>query len=180
MPLILIAGCTAARTDGHGASAAPAIQPSPSASARCTARGQRAVAIYSTMLESQAPALRSEATAYVVASSVDGQPDASRPGPKFTSDVARCIALGLGRFAHIALVASNSDPLIPLNKSVGPIGVVQNGFVVVFGSVPAQDGRTQVTINTGGGYGFRGGEYCVSQQRSAPVVVIACGSSWIS
>ena len=178
--VILMSGCSATRPSAHGLDATATIQPTPGASARCTARGQRAVDVYSAMLESQARDLRTSDTAYVVDSAVVGLPAASRPGPKFPADVAQCIGLGLGRFAHVALVASDNDARIPVRKSSGPIGIVNDGFVVTFGQVPANRGRTQVSINTGGGFGFRGGEYCVSQAQGVKVVVVSCGSSWIS
>ena len=178
--VILMSGCSAARPSARGLDATSAIKPSPSTSARCTARGQRAVDVYSAMLESQSRDLRTSDTAYVVDSAVVGLPAASGQGPKFTVDVAQCIGLGLGRFGHVVLVTSNNDARIPVRTSSGPIGIVKDGYVVTFGQVPANRGRTQVSINTGGGFGFRGGEYCVSQAQGVKVVVVACGSSWIS
>ena len=136
--------------------------------------------VYSAMLTVEARELPKTYTAYVVDSAVIGLPAASRPGPKFTADVAQCIGRGLGRFGRVALVTSNSDPRIPLRKSGGPIGIVKGGFVVVFGSVPTRSGRTQVSVNTGGGFGFHGGEFCVSQPPGSAVQVVSCGSSWIS
>ncbi len=178
--VILMSGCSAARPSAHGLDASPTVKPSPSSSTRCTARGQRAVDVYSAMLESQSRDLPTSDTAYVVDSAVLGLPAASRQGPKFTADVAQCIGLGLGRFGHVALVTSDNDVRIPVRKSSGPIGIVVKGFVVTFGQVPANRGRTQVSINTGGGFGFRGGEYCVSPAHEVKVVVVSCGSAWIS
>lgn len=178
--MALASACTNSRAPASAPGPTTPAKASPASQAACTVRGQHAADVYSAMLTAEARELPTTDIAYVVDSAVIGLPAASHPGPKFTADVAQCIARGLGRFGHVALVMSNSDPRIPLRKSGGPIGIVKGGFVVVFGSVPSRVGRTQVSVNTGGGFGFRGGEFCVSQPKGSAAQVVPCGSSWIS
>ncbi len=180
LSLTLLSGCTGSSPSAQRPHPIPPISASPAASVPCTPRGQHAVDVYSAMLAVEAHEQPTTDTAYVLDSVFVGPPDSSRPGAKFTADVDQCIARGLGKFHHVVIVPSADDPRIPLQKSAGPIAVVKSGFVVTFGSVPAHDGRTQVTINTGGGFGFQGGEFCVTQPSGRHVAVVACGSSFIS
>ena len=178
--LAILPGCTGSGPGAQRPHPVPPISASPAASEPCTSRGQHAVDVYSAMLAVEAHGQPTSDTAYVLDSVFVGPPDASRPGPKFTADVAQCIARGLGKFQHVVIVPSADDPRIPRQKSGGPIPFVKSGFIVTFGSVPDHDGRTQATVNTGGGFGFQGGEFYVNQRPGRHVAVVACGSSFIS
>ena len=95
-------------------------------------------------------------------------------------DVAACITRGLAGFRHVVVVSSATDPRIrtrPLHG--GAIPVIDHGFVVAFGPVPTAAGRTEIGVDTGGGFGARGGEFCVRGETSQPLVS-ACGAQWIS
>lgn len=90
-----------------------------------------------------------------------------------------CVAGGLAGY-RVVVVASATDPRIPRRRERGAaIPVIKAGFVVGFGPVPAAAGRTEIGIDTGGGFGARGGEYCVGS-RANRVLVTACGTQWIS
>jgi hypothetical protein len=138
------------------------------------------VSVYSALLAPYHEQLIHAATAYVVDVVTDGPPAAPRQGPAFPADVADCLARGLQGFPRVALVSSRLDPRIPLVSSGGPIPRIKDGFTAVFGPVPPDGGETQVSIDTGGGFGGRGGVYCITSTSDANAKATPCGPQWIS
>jgi hypothetical protein len=122
----------------------------------------------------------SASVVYVVRTTAIGPPGEDHAGAALSADVISCLARGLGRFSRVTVVSSRQSADIPHRKGSGPIPLVEGGFIAEFGPAPAGDGRTQVSIDTGGGLGLKGGEYCVSESPTRTVSVHACGAAWIS
>lgn len=149
--------------------------------AGCSAAGQRTAEVYAALLTQYRAEMPRSSVIYIVRAPVAGFGADAQPGPtQLPADVTRCLAKGLAGFSHVVLVRSRSDRLIPTTTSHGPIPAIKNGAIATFGPVPPAAGRTQVSIDAGGGLGFRGGEYCVSDGHGPSLRVTACGSQWIS
>lgn len=176
---VLASGCTA-RSGSPSSRGSMRPTQSSTGSPVCTDAGQRAVTVFGLMLEAVARDLSSQQTAYVVTRTELGAPDSARRGALLTGDVEACVARGLGRFTHVQLVTSAQDPNIPHKAGSGAIPNVDGGFVVRFGPVPASNGLTQASVDTGGGFGLRGGQFCVRQIAPSTPSVQPCGQSWVS
>lgn len=174
----LVSACTSTqhRQSAEPRSSVSALPPA----AQCTERAQRAREVYGQLLTAVASAEPSSSVVYVVRTTSSGPPGTAHAGPALTADVISCLARGLGRFTRVTVVASRRSADIPHRKGSGPIPLVEGGFIAEFGPAPAGDGKTQVSIDTGGGFGLNGGEYCVSESPTRTVSVRACGAAWIS
>lgn len=177
LAISLSSACTA---DSHPQAATPSPAPSVQAPAACTARAQRTTAIYSQALTRVAADQPDASVVYVVRTTASGPPGAAHAGPLLPDDVVSCLTHGLGRFTHVSVVSSRQSGSIPHLNGNGSIPLVDGGFVAEFGPAPAADGKTQVSIDTGGGYGLRGGEYCITRTSQPTPAVQPCGASWIS
>ena len=146
----------------------------------CSATAQLTREVYGQVLAAVAPAQPSTSAVYVLRTTAIGPPGEAHAGQALPADVISCLARGLGRFARVTIVTSRQSADIPHLKGSGPIPLVEGGFIAEFGPAPTGDGKTQVSVDTGGGFGLTGGEYCISESQTRTVSVRACGAAWIS